>query len=169
MAAAWREGEHRVAEELRQPNDPWQDPDLTLLEDRRGDLPTFPIEVLPAAWQPWLGRAARGAGGNPDHVAIPLLAIVSGLIGAARRVRPSRSWSEPICLWTWLRATGRTIVSREDVRRDALSQRFDAEATDNLLETLVTAGWLRMRAQPKQGAGRPAYRWEDEQSSVPVS
>jgi hypothetical protein len=51
-------------------------------------------------WQPWLKRAARGAGVMPDHVAMPLLAVTAGLIGAARRVRALRSWSEPICLWT---------------------------------------------------------------------
>jgi hypothetical protein len=90
---AEREAEVRAA-------DPWNDPDLTLLEDRRGDLPSFPVDVLPPAWQPWLERAARGAGVMPDHVALPLLAVVAGLIGAARRVRASRSWSQPICLWT---------------------------------------------------------------------
>jgi hypothetical protein len=36
----------------------------------------------------------------PDHVALPLLGVGAGLIGAARRVRASRSWSQPICLWT---------------------------------------------------------------------
>jgi hypothetical protein len=78
----------------------WADPDWSIIEDRRGDLPAFPVDVLPEPWQPWLERAARGAGVMPDHVALPLLGSAAGLIGAARRVRASKSWSEPICLWT---------------------------------------------------------------------
>jgi hypothetical protein len=90
--------EERAAEERSA--DPWNEPDMTLLEDRRGDLPPFPVDTLPPAWRPWLERAARGAGVMPDHVVMPLLAVAAGLIGAARRVRASRPWSQPICLWT---------------------------------------------------------------------
>ncbi len=43
----------------------------------------------------------------------------------------------------WLRAERRDQVSIEDVRRDALQQSLNAEATANLIEALVQAGWLR--------------------------
>jgi hypothetical protein len=39
----------------------WEEPDWALLDDRRGDLPDFPVEALPASMQGWLLRAARGA------------------------------------------------------------------------------------------------------------
>jgi hypothetical protein len=78
----------------------WDDPDWTMLDDRRGDLPEFPVDVLPTRCRKWLERSARGAGVTPGHVAVPLFSIVSSLIGAARRVRPSLSWSEPMTLWT---------------------------------------------------------------------
>jgi Protein of unknown function (DUF3987) len=78
----------------------WDDPDVSLLDDRRGELPEIPMDVFPTAWQEWLKRAAHGAGVRPEHVAIPLLGIASSLIGTARRVRASRSWSEPMTLWT---------------------------------------------------------------------
>jgi hypothetical protein len=78
----------------------WADPDISLLDDRRGDLPGFPIDVFAPTWREWLRRAAHGAGVRPEHVAIPLLGIASSLIGTARRVRASRSWSEPMTLWT---------------------------------------------------------------------
>ncbi len=77
----------------------WDDPDWTLLDDRRGELPEFPVDVFPPAWQAWLLRASHGAGVRPDHVAVPLLGVASSLIGTARRVRASRSWSEPMTLW----------------------------------------------------------------------
>jgi hypothetical protein len=71
----------------------------------------------------------------PDHVAMPLLAVTAGLIGAARRVRASRSWSEPICLWTSVigfSGTGKTpgldvvcrVLSRIELSR---SDSVDAE------------------------------------------
>ena len=78
----------------------WNDPDWSVLDDRRGDLPDFPTDVLTLPWQNWLRRASRGAGVRPEHVAVPLIGVASSLIGTARRVRASRSWSEPMTLWT---------------------------------------------------------------------
>jgi Protein of unknown function (DUF3987)/Bifunctional DNA primase/polymerase, N-terminal len=77
----------------------WDEPDWTLLDDRRGELPDFPVEALPASMRDWLLRSARGAGVTPAHVAVPLLGIASSLIGTARRVRACRSWSEPLTIW----------------------------------------------------------------------
>jgi hypothetical protein len=77
----------------------WEEPDWTLFDDRRGDLPDFPVEALPASLRGWLLRAARGAGVTPAHVAVPLLGIASSLIGTARRVRACRPWSEPLTMW----------------------------------------------------------------------
>ena len=78
----------------------WDDPDWSILDDRRGQLPDFPTDIFPPAWQQWLQRAAHGAGVRPEHIAVPLLGVASSLIGTARRVCASRSWSEPITLWT---------------------------------------------------------------------
>jgi hypothetical protein len=41
-------------------NHTWQDPDLSILDDRRGELPKFPIEILSAACQQWIVSAAHG-------------------------------------------------------------------------------------------------------------
>jgi hypothetical protein len=80
--------------------DEWTEPDESIFEDRRGDLPAFPVDVLTPPWGDWLLRAAHGAGVRPEHVAVPLLGVASSLIGTARRVRASPSWSEPFTLWT---------------------------------------------------------------------
>jgi hypothetical protein len=78
----------------------WDDPDWSIFDDRRGELPDFPIDTLSPPWQTWIERAAHGAGVTSGHIAVLLLGVTSGLIGTARRVRTSRSWSEPMTLWT---------------------------------------------------------------------
>jgi putative DNA primase/helicase len=62
----------------------WDNPDLSLLDDRRGELPPFPLEVLSANWQSWATRSAHGAGTAIDYVVVPSFAIASSLIGTAR-------------------------------------------------------------------------------------
>jgi hypothetical protein len=101
----------RPAVETRVDPHDWNDPDLSLLDDRRGELPDFPIDVLTAKWQGWIELAARGAGVTPAHVAVPLIGIASALIGTARRVQASQSWSQPMTLWAALvgaSGTGKT-------------------------------------------------------------
>ena len=66
---------------------------------------------MPALWQPWLPSAAHGAGVTAGHVAVPAITIAAGLVGTAMRVRASRSWSEPLTLWSALigfSGTGKT-------------------------------------------------------------
>ena len=77
----------------------WECPDRSLLDDRRGELPPFPLDVLSPSWQEWATNAAHGAGTAVDHVVVPLLGIASSLIGIARRVRASKPWSEPFTMW----------------------------------------------------------------------
>jgi hypothetical protein len=100
----------------------WEDPDFSLLDDRRGELPEFPIEILSGKWQELVQLAARRAGVTPAHVAVPLIAIASGLIGAARRVQASRSWSQPMTIWAALvGASGTGKTPGIDVTKRALT------------------------------------------------
>jgi Protein of unknown function (DUF3987) len=78
----------------------WEEPDWSILDDRRGELPPFPIETLPEACREWVERAARGAGATAAHVGVPMLGIISSLIGTSRRVKASSSWAEPMTCWT---------------------------------------------------------------------
>src|SRR5262245_23682218 len=100
----------------------WREPDWSLLDDRRGTLPEFPLDVLTDEWRSWLKKAAHGAGVTPAHVMVPLLSIASSLIGTARRIRASSSWSEPFTNWTCVvgfSGTGKTPGL--DVSRRALA------------------------------------------------
>ena len=93
----------------------WDDPDWSILVDRRGELPDFPINVLSPEWRAWLERAAHGAGVTNDHVAVPLLGIASSLIGTARKIQASRSWSQPCT--DWVAVVGLAPVRRQDSTR----------------------------------------------------
>jgi hypothetical protein len=100
----------------------WDDPDTSILDDRRGELPEFPLDVLSPPWQEWATNAAHGAGCAVDHVMVPLLAVASSLIGTARRVQASKSWSEPMTCWTAIvGASGAGKTPGLDVSKRALA------------------------------------------------
>jgi hypothetical protein len=84
----------------KQPLHDWDAPDWSILDDRRGELPEFPLECLPEPVREWVERAARGAGVTVAHVAVPALGIASSLVGMSRRVKATSSWHEPVTCWT---------------------------------------------------------------------
>ena len=99
--------------------EPWPEPDLSLLDEPRPEVPPFPIAVLPRPWRPWVEHAARGAGAAVDHVALSLLTTAASLIGVDRRIAPAPSWSEPCILWTALvgpASSGRTPAVETSLR-----------------------------------------------------
>jgi hypothetical protein len=102
----------------------WEEPDVSLLDDRRGDLPTFPLDALfPDELQRRVELAAHGTGTSIDHVAVPLLGIASSLIGRTRRVRASSSWSQPMTCWTAVVAfSGQGKTPGIDATRKPLAQ-----------------------------------------------
>ena len=91
----------------------WDAPDWSILDDRRGSLPEFPLDGLGALLREWVERAAAGAGVTPAHVAVPALGIASSLVGMARRVRASSSWLEPMTCWVGIRWR---VGHRQDAR-----------------------------------------------------
>jgi hypothetical protein len=100
---------YRVLEEQQQYNTrsevktnahDWEDPDWSILDDRRGELAEFPIETLSEPTRAWVKRAALGAGVTIAHVAVPAIGIASSLIGTARRIKATRSWLQCSTCWT---------------------------------------------------------------------
>jgi hypothetical protein len=77
-----------------------EQPDESLLEDRRGALPAFPDDVFSPGLSDWLSRASRGAGTSIDSIAVPMLGVTSSLIGKARCVQAQPAWIEPLTSWT---------------------------------------------------------------------
>ena len=60
----------------------------------------------------------------------------------------------------WLRDNKFATVTREEMRREALSQAADAQETDRVATRLEEAGVLRLDTVTRQGRGRPAKRWQ---------
>jgi len=79
---------------------------------------------------------------------------------AVRQIGLTDHHAEARRILRWIRASHRDVISREDVRRDALNQRFTADEVDRLLQVLATAGWLqKIPREPRPGPGRPTIRW----------
>ncbi len=77
----------------------WPELDTTLLEERRGAVPAFPLDLLPPPWRDWIADTAGSAGAPVDYVALSVLAAVAGLCGAGAAVRVTEAWREPMVLW----------------------------------------------------------------------
>jgi|HubBroStandDraft_6_1064221.scaffolds.fasta_scaffold235107_1 hypothetical protein len=78
---------------------PWPAIDTSLVEDGRGAVPPFPIDLIPQPWRDWTADRARGAGAPVDYAVQALLAAVSGVCGAGVEVQITPEWSEPLVLW----------------------------------------------------------------------
>jgi hypothetical protein len=101
----------------------WEAPDWSILDDRRGELPDFPLDGLGEPLRGWVERAAAGAGVTTAHVAVPALGIASSLVGMARRVRASSSWLEPMTCWVGIvGASGTGKTPGIDAVKRALAQ-----------------------------------------------
>src|SRR5690242_9461878 len=77
----------------------WNNPDLEVLEDTRGELPDFPNDVLSSEWADFVRRASHAAGVTTAHVAVPLLSISSGIIGCSYRIKAASAWLESCSVW----------------------------------------------------------------------
>ena len=61
----------------------------------------------------------------------------------------------------WLKAAGKTVVSREDIRRDALSQSINAHEAEMVIGRLAVAGMLRLiDAESSPHRGPRTRRWQ---------
>ena len=77
----------------------WPEPDLSLLEDPRPDLPEFPLQCLPAWWRAWASGSAHASAAPVEYVVQALLAAVGSLCGSGVVVRLRDGWEEPLILW----------------------------------------------------------------------
>jgi hypothetical protein len=138
----------------------WNDPDLSILDNRRGALPDLPIDVFPPSMHRWMIDAARGAGVTVEHISLPLIGIASGLIGVARRVQATRSWQQPITCWTCLvGVSGSGKTPSLDVVKRALSVMERSRQEENTVRRLAH----ETRVERAKAALK---KWKDEVSAA---
>jgi hypothetical protein len=118
----------------------------------------------------YLDWAMRG-GDEPKEIETGFIQAAVRLVGdyfwlhsraALRQIGLNERHANARRVLKWIKANERRgAVSREELRRDALSQRLDAEQTQGLIDSLVKSGWLREVTTSPAGpsGGRPARRW----------
>jgi len=85
--------------DLASPTAGWPEIDLSVLEEKRGAVPPFPLDLVPQPWRDWVNDTASSAGAPADYVVQAVLAGLAGLCGAGVAVRITPVWSEPLVLW----------------------------------------------------------------------
>jgi hypothetical protein len=138
----------------------WADPDFSILDDRRGELPDFPIDVFTLPWQELLLRASHGAGVRSEHVAVPLIGVASSLIGTARRVRVSRSWSEPMTLWSCI------VAASGDRKTPGLNVTMRALDLIEKNNAAATSAKRLSHETRVQKAKETAKKWKEEREAA---
>src|SRR3981081_1453266 len=83
----------------RQPEAGWHEMVGSILEEKRGAVRPFPIDLLARPWRDWVSDTASSAGAPTDYVVQAMLAALAGLCGAGVVVRITPVWSEPLVLW----------------------------------------------------------------------
>jgi hypothetical protein len=76
---------------------------------------------------------------------------------ALRQIGPTDRHKHVRKILRWIKAHGREQVSLMDVRREALGGSLDAEQTQDLIDRMEAAGW--MRRDTTETGGRPRHRW----------
>ena len=101
------------------------------IELERKEWQPFPIDALPEPVRSFVRETARSRGVDEAMVAVPLLGILAGLVGNARRLRLSPEFVVPAVLWTCVLAesgTGKTPAVRAAAATlDAIDARMAAE------------------------------------------
>lgn len=140
------------------PGSQWQEIDPSLLEERRGMLPSFPTDLVPLPWRAWLSDTAASACAPVDYTAQALLGTVSGLCGAGAAVRVTSSWQEPLVLWQL--AVGRVSSGRSPAM--ASTRRMLATVEQETQTIVVDDAQVDRIAEVVTANGRGGLLWRDE-------
>ena len=151
--------------------DGWPEIDPSLLDDGRGAVPPFPLDLLPQPWRDWVADRARSAGAPADYVAQALLAAVAGVCGAGVEVRITPDWSEPLVLWQALVGSSSSGKSPALARVRGLLASVEAELRAGEGEReggpsriLVGNSSINALARAVSGNPRGVLLWRDQPS-----
>jgi hypothetical protein len=162
----------------------WPEMDVSILEEKRGAVPPFPLDLLAQPWRDWVSDTAASAGAPTDYVVQAVLAALAGLCGAGVAVRITPVWSEPLVLWlavvgepssgkssalaSMRRLLGSIEAERrvhDDVRQEAHAERAkEAGSSDAFVrsQVFVADTALETIAGVVSGNPRGVILWRDE-------
>ena len=166
--------EERALARWRAANAPpvaWPEIDDGLLDDGRGAVPPFPIDLLPQPWRDWVADRARCAGAPVDYVAQALLAAVAGVSGAGVEVRITNDWAEPLVLWQALIGTSSSgkspalaAVRRVLAAVEAKARTSEGEREGGPTRLVVGSPSIKALARTVSGNPRGVLLWRDRPS-----
>ena len=117
-----------------------------------------------------LAWSASDAPGLPGHIGREQVEAAAALwtnylrphaCAVFGRVMPTTSEDRVRRVARWLKGSGATVISREDIRCRALGRTINAEGAQQVLYRLDVLGFVRPdRADDQAGPGRPARRWQ---------
>jgi hypothetical protein len=167
-----------------QPEAGWPEMDVSILEEKRGAVPPFPLDLLAQPWRDWVSDTASSAGAPTDYVVQAVLAALAGLCGAGVAVRITPVWSEPLVLWqavvgepssgkssalaSMRRLLGSIEAERrvhDDVRQEAHAERAkEAGSCDAFVQSQVVVADTALEAIADVVSGNPrgVILWRDE-------
>ena len=168
----------------RQPEAGWPEMDVSILEEKRGAVPPFPLDLLAQPWRDWVSDTASSAGAPTDYVVQAVLAALAGLRGAGMAVRITPVWSEPLVLWqavvgepssgkssalaSMRRLLGSIEAERrvhDDVQREAHAERVKEDGSCDVFvqsQVVVVDTALETIAEIVSGNPRGVILWCDE-------
>jgi hypothetical protein len=71
----------------------------------------FPVEALPSPLGEYVRQSAAALGCDPAYIALPVLSVVSSVIGNTRTIRLKRDWQEPCIVWSVIVGESGTLKS----------------------------------------------------------
>ena len=170
-AAAQAKGAHTAARETGD----WDDPDMSILDDRRGELPDLPIEVFPQSMHRWMTRCGarrrrhrrshraaadrhslgpdrRGApgAGHPLVAAADDVLDLPGRRCRARARRRRSTWSSARCRWWSAVGNRRTPRANWRTRRASSAPRRRSRNGRTTLPPRSTPGSRRRSSRPRR-------------------
>ncbi len=141
----------------------WPEPDVSILEDKRGAVPPFPLDLLAQPWRDWVSDTASSAGAPADYVVQAVLAALAGLCGAGVAVRVTPAWSEPMVLWQAVvgEASSGKSSALASMRRLLGSIEAERRVHDDV-RVVVADTALETIAEIVSGNPRGVILWRDE-------
>ena len=141
----------------------WPEPDVSILEDKRGVVPPFPLDLLAQPWRDWVSDTASSAGAPADYVVQAVLAALAGLCGAGVAVRVTPAWSEPMVLWQAVvgEASSGKSSALASMRRLLGSIEAERRAHDDV-RVVVADTALETIGEIVSGNPRGVILWRDE-------